>query len=130
MTAPGTRQKLSQMESVRPSAWLAPSIWKAAVAAPNWKACGKRGGGIVLLEKGWTRSLVRDARHAGGGRDALLAQGAHALPSGAQPRVHVLVDAEVDEGEGHADEGDAQARRQEPPPLVGEGVVALRPEQD
>ena len=40
-TAPGTRANASQMESVRPSSWAAPSIWYAAVAAPNTKPGGK-----------------------------------------------------------------------------------------
>jgi hypothetical protein len=46
MTAPGIRQKASQMESVRPSAPVAPSIWYAAVAAPKRKSAGK-------VTRGW-----------------------------------------------------------------------------
>jgi hypothetical protein len=34
-TLPGVRQKRSQMDSPRPSACVAPSIWNAAVAAPK-----------------------------------------------------------------------------------------------
>ncbi len=53
MTAPGTRQKASQVLSVRPSSSVAPSIWKAAVAAPHTKSAGKvvgvgRGAGVVI----------------------------------------------------------------------------------
>ena len=40
-TAPGTRQKVSQMEAVRPSSVAAPSIWYAAVAAPHRNPAGK-----------------------------------------------------------------------------------------
>ncbi len=40
-TAPGILANASQMDSVRPSVWVAPSIWKAAVAAPNTKPGGK-----------------------------------------------------------------------------------------
>ena len=47
-----------------------------------------------------------------------------ALTGGPQAGVDVLVDAEVDEREGHADRGDAQARGQEPPPLaLAEGAL-------
>ena len=44
-TLPGTRAKVSQIESCRPSACTAPSIWAAAVAAPQrksgWPAAGR-----------------------------------------------------------------------------------------
>jgi hypothetical protein len=40
-TAPGMRANASQIESVRPSSCAAPSIWYAAVAAPNTNAGGK-----------------------------------------------------------------------------------------
>ena len=40
-TAPGTRQKVSQMDGVRPSSATAPSIWYDAVAAPQTKPAGK-----------------------------------------------------------------------------------------
>ena len=43
-TAPGTRANASQIESVRPSSWAAPSIWEAAVADPNRKSAGSRAG--------------------------------------------------------------------------------------
>src|SRR6478735_1778852 len=49
MTAPGTRQNASQIESRRPSSWAAPSIWKAAVAAPNRKSWGKARGIAVVM---------------------------------------------------------------------------------
>lgn len=45
---------------------------------------------------------------------------------GAQARVDELVDAEVDEGERGAQQGDAESGRDEPPPgALGEGLVGL-----
>ena len=38
---PGVRAKWSQMESSLPSSWLAPSIWAAAVAAPQMNPAGQ-----------------------------------------------------------------------------------------
>src|SRR5450759_673420 len=39
--APGLRANVSQMLGPRPSVWVAPSIWYAAVAVPQVKSAGK-----------------------------------------------------------------------------------------
>src|SRR4051794_19783231 len=39
--APGTRQKVSQIDGVRPSTSIAPSIWYAEVATPQRKSAGR-----------------------------------------------------------------------------------------
>ena len=53
------------------------------------------------------------------------------LARAAQPRVHVLVDAEVQQCQPGAQQRDREPRRHEPPPrALRERLLALRPEQD
>ncbi len=40
MTLPGVWLNVSQMDGVRPSSWIAPSIWYEAVATPHRKSGG------------------------------------------------------------------------------------------
>ena len=59
-TAPGVAQKRSQIDSPRPSASTAPSIWNAAVAAPKPHR-GREGGRVGLSAE--IGDLWVDRRH-------------------------------------------------------------------
>src|SRR4051794_13780284 len=99
MTAPGTRQNASQMESRRPSSCAAPSIWNAAVAAPNRKFDGNSRAETVMRAEPSLVSVVTVRSSSAldrAGHDA-----AHELPAGEGEQ-----DEERDRRQQHAGEHD------------------------
>ena len=68
-TRPGNRQKVSQMDGPLPSSRLAPSIWKADVAAPQTNPSGTRRvgsgrGSVGAMTAQWSLASVARRRAA------------------------------------------------------------------
>src|SRR6478609_8875882 len=131
-TAPGTRAKASHTESVRPSVWPAPSIWKAAVAAPQRKPWGSSTRPLAVARLGdkgvdgtnrvMSRMSFREVRGTGGLRGAEPARvvaGAGGAGSALDGALHDARD-ELATGE---DEDHDQRQRHEEDPRHDERVV-------